>query len=233
MEFERWIRYLIPGYVAMAPLIFAVPFLFNKTQALQTPMLAALVALGPGAGFLVHQIYMVFHEKFYLTNSKRPVIVRIMNGCKKKNTCNHRAAFDITKHEALLAWNYIFYDSGIISKDLRDYMLRSWYFIHSFYSTCWAFCVGFVSLIILRVSACYLEKDMCASSLTILSILIFMYIIGCITFFFKSRLTRKLLEPLEAIVALRHWDKIEEIIVSILQIRDEKQIPPSKAARRK
>ncbi len=227
MEFERWIRYLVPGYVALAPLIFAVAFLPNKLKAFQTPLLAALGVLGPGIGFLVHQLHMCFHECFYLKNSKRPIIVCIMNWCGKAKPRNNEATLKVTKSEALLAWNYFYYDSKFFSKKLHHYMLRCWYFIHSFCSTGWAFFVGYAFLILLIVGPFHLETNADIILITIWPYFVSVYIVGCLFFFLKSWSTQKTLEQLEALVAHIHSEEIEKIITSILQLRVEKPFPPS------
>lgn len=224
MELERWIRYLIPGYVAIGPLLFAVAYLPNKYQTVQTPMLTALVALGPGVGFLVHQLHMFFHEGFYLAKPKRPIIVYIMKRYKNTKLSKNKPHLEATAQEALLAWNYCFYDSDTIGVDLRNYILRSWYFIHSFCSTGWAFLVGSAFLVLLIVASFHLEQDKYAFSFLTWSL--FAYIAGCIFSFFKSRSTQTYLEPFEVLVAVKHWGKIEELLSNILQLHDEQPVPP-------
>jgi len=216
VEFERWIRYLVPGYVAIAPLIFAVAFLPNEQKALQTPLLAALVVLGPGAGFLVHQLHMFFHEWSYLDNSKRPIIVYIMKRGEKTKP-----------REALLAWNYSFYDSKTIDNNLHNYVLRCWYFIHSFCSTGWAFLVGcvFFFSVFFIVTPFHLEQGTYAIALTALSFFPYIggsYVIGCLFFFFKSIKIQREMERFEVLIVHRHWEKIEGILMNILQLRDKK-----------
>lgn len=58
MGFEQLIRYLIPGYVAIAPLIFAIVLLPNGYQVSQNPLIVALLTLGTGVGFVIHQLYI-------------------------------------------------------------------------------------------------------------------------------------------------------------------------------
>lgn len=230
MEFERWIRYLVPGYVALAPLIFAIAFLPNEYQKLQIPLLAALVALGPGVGFLVHQLHMFLHEQFYLTKPKRPIIMYITEKCEMKKTHNNKATFEITAQEALRAWYYFFHDSKTICKDLLNHITRSWYFIHSFCSTGWAFLFGYFFLVLLTMIPFLLEPSTDAIFIKIWIFFIFVYVVGCLFFFLKSWSTLKYIEPFEVLIAHKHWEYIENILTDILELRNEKPIQQSEAA---
>ncbi len=217
-------RYLVPGYVALAPLIFAIAFLPNKHQTLQIPLLAALVALGPGAGFLVHQLHMFLHERIYLAKQKRPIIMYIIKKCGMTKLHNNKATLEATAPEALLAWNYFFYDSKTISKDLRDYISRSWYFIHSFDSIGWAFLAGCLLFVLIRVVLFHVEPNTNAIFIKTWPIFVIVYVFGCLFFFLKSWSTKKYVEPFEKFVAYRHREDIEKILKNILELRDDKPI---------
>lgn len=230
MEFERWIRYLVPGYVALAPLIFAIAFLPKEHQTLQIPLLAALVALGPGVGFLVHQLHMFLHERLYLTRPKRPIIMYITKKCETKRPHNNKATLEINAQEALRAWNYFFHDSKTICKDLLNHITRSWYFIHSFCSTGWAFLFGYSFLVILTMFPFFLEPNTDAIFFKIWIFFIFVYVVGCLFFFLKSWSTIKYIEPFEVLVAHKNREYIEKILTDILELRDEKPIHRREAA---
>ena len=220
---------MVPGYVALAPLIFAIAFLPNKHQTLQIPLLAALVVLGPGAGFLVHQLHMFLHERFYLAKQKRPIIMCIMKKCGITKLHNNKATLEATAPEALIAWNYFFHDSKTISKDLRDHISRSWYFIHSFCSTGWAFLFGCFPLVLFIVVPFHLEPNTDAIFIKIWPFFVFVYVVGCFFFFLKSWSTKKYMEPFEALVAYKHREDIEKILTNILELRDDKPIYQSEA----
>jgi len=206
--FEQWIRYLVPGYVALAPLIFAIVLLPNKYQMSQNPLIAALLAIGPGIGFVVHQIYMCYHEKYFLTSPKRPVIKQIIG-------INN----EITAQEAHRAWDYFFHDSKTNNKDLFEHISRCWYFIHSFRSTGLAFFFGFSCLVFLLVVPCFQDLKTPAIYILICKISLFSYIIASLFFFWKSKLTMRFVEHLEALIVHNHEEEIERVLTTIIELR--------------
>ncbi|MBU2621325.1 MAG: hypothetical protein KKD92_03285 [Proteobacteria bacterium] len=218
MEFERWIRYLVPGSVAIAPLVFSAAFLPNK--AMQTPMIVALVALGPGVGFFVHQLHMLFHELFYLPNKKCLVIKQILKRCESSRLLQNKS---VTENQALLAWHYFFYDSKFAEKELHKYILRCWYFIHSFCSAGWGFLCGSIFLVVvlwlLNTFPFYLKPNKQAVFITIWAFFILTYLIGCILLLLKSFPTYKNVIRVEALAVHRHWRNIEIILLNIIQAK--------------
>lgn len=226
MEFERWIRYLVPGSVAIAPLVFSAAFLTNK--AMQTPMIVALVALGPGVGFFVHQLHMFCHELFYLSNKKwfyLPkkkclVIKHILKRCESSRLLQNKS---VTEDQALLAWYYFFYDPKFTEKELHKYILRCWYFIHSFCSAGWGFLCGSIFLVVvlwlLNTFPFYLKLNKPSVFIIIWAIFILTYLFGCILLFLKSFPTYKNLIQIEALAVHRHWRNIEIILLNIIQAK--------------
>ena len=65
MPFEELLRYTLPGYVTLAPVILGfwlysfVNSSINKDS--WTPLIAVVILVGPAVGFLVQQLHMLVH----------------------------------------------------------------------------------------------------------------------------------------------------------------------------
>jgi hypothetical protein len=106
MHPEHWLRYVIPGYIVLAPVLVIGAYIARNelTEKETLSLLAAFAATGPAAGFALHQWHMLLHEKMYNScRRKRPIINLIINEWEDKATKHEATDFD-----AFLAWDCFF-----------------------------------------------------------------------------------------------------------------------------
>ncbi len=237
MPFEELLRYTLPGYVTLVPVVlgfwlysFVDPSI-NKDS--WTPLIAVVILVGPAIGFLVQQLHMLIHECSGYADPKRRNLALIIRKFReeKSNLSNNspeKRWADERQHilgsEALLAWDY-FLHSEHIEGDIRAHIIRTWYFIHSFRGIAWSFGIGFVSIgIIGVVTTTRFSQSMTPVAATVIVVLASFYLLAPVFLLFKSYMTEQFLWPYEELAVVDYWEHIKAYLEAILKSREKREI---------
>ena len=179
-----------------------------------TAIFGALVLLGPAVGFLAQQLHMFRHEKEGYASPERRTLKLIIERFREEEPTERLPS----GQEALLAWDYFFH-ADEIQEDIRAHILRTWYFIHSFRGTAWAFGIGLVMLVAGPIWAILFRQGL-TSNTTATIVIAFIAVIYfvCIVFLLKkAESTERFLWRYEELAVVEHWSAIKGYLDLILQ----------------
>lgn len=230
MRFEELLRYTIPGYVILFPLILLSWFYSDPRSSSNGAWVAAffgaLVLIGPAVGFLAHQLYMFIHERSIYASPDRRNLALIIRKYKRQE--QELPKSEISGSEALLAWDYFFHRD--IKPGLRAHITRAWYFIHSFRGTAYAFMIGLAILvagpIIITIG---FRKTLTFNQIVAT---VFAASIYCLAAIFLRRtawMTEQFLWPYEELAVVKNWPTIKKYLAVILEAWQKKDITCYKA----
>jgi hypothetical protein len=221
VPFEELLRYTIPGYIAFTPLLvlyllFVIPS--PSGEGLFAAFLGILILVGPAAGFILQQMHMLRHERSGYADPKRRTLALIIRKFREEET--EWSDKPIMGSEALLAWDFFFHTDKI-HPDVRAHILRTWYFIHSFRGTSWAFGTGFVILVAGAFAAMTLGQPLVQNAPVFAAVLIaaVVYLFAVIFLQVKSHVTEQFLWPYEELAVIEYWPHLKELMLRILQSR--------------
>jgi len=221
VPFEELLRYTLPGYVGLAPLLllyllFTAPM--PSGENLLGAFLGLLVLIGPAAGFIFQQMHMLRHERTGYADPKRRTLALIIRKFREEEP--EWSDKPIGGSEVLLAWDFFFHTDEI-DPDLRAHILRTWYFIHSFRGISWAFGTGLVILTVGALTAVASRQPITQNTPVFVAVLVSAtaYLFAMIFLQIKSHMTEQFLWPYEELAVVEHWPNIKEHLVRILQSR--------------